>query len=152
MDQAPQLPNASRVVRILHTALLGGLFLCGTVLYLVRRVSPPPAVGEAPTFTLVLAVVGVVLLVVAVGVLRPKIPDRRPEQDADTYWSDVGSRGPAIVLWATIEGAGLVGAVGYFLTGGTAPAVAFALALAALVLLRPGRLDGDGAVYHPPQH
>jgi hypothetical protein len=146
MDRPPQLPNASRVVRILHTALLGGLFLCGAVLYLVRRVSPPPAVGEAPTLTLVLAVGSVVLLGVAVGLLRPRVPDRRPEQDADAYWSDAGSRGPAIVLWATIEGAGLVGAVGYFVTGGTAPAVGFALALAALVLLRPGRLDGDGAV------
>ena len=44
-----------------------------------------------------------------------------------------------------VEGAGLVGGVGYFLTGGSAPAVAFALALASLVLFRPGRLEGDGA-------
>ena len=142
MDQASQVA-ASRVVRILHTALLGGLTLCGAMLYFVRRVLQPPAVGEAPILTVVLAVTAVVLLVIAVGVLRPRIPDRRPEQDSDAYWRDATSRGAAIVLWATVEGAGLVGAVGYFLTGGTAPAVAFALALAALVLFRPGRLDGD---------
>jgi hypothetical protein len=144
MDRAPQLANAPRVVRILHTALLGGLILSGAMLYLVRRVLQPPSVGEARVLTLVLAVVSVVLLVIAVGALRPKIPDRRPEQDVNAYWGDADSRGSAIVLWAAIEGAGLVGAIGYFLTGATAPAVAFALAFAALALFRPGRLEGDG--------
>jgi hypothetical protein len=145
MDQAPQLANAPRVVRILHTALLGGLALSGATLYLVRRVLPPPAAGAAPVLTLVLAVVSVVLLAIGMGAPRPKGPDRRPEQDSDAYGGDAPSRGAAIMLWATIEGAGLVGAVGYFLTGGTAPAGAFALALAALALWRPGRLEGDGA-------
>jgi hypothetical protein len=137
--------NAPRIVRILHAALFGGLILSGAMLYLVRRVLQPPSVVEAGALTLVLAVVPAVLLVIAVGALRPKVPRRRPEQDSGAYWSDAGTRGSAIVLWAAIEGAGLVGAVGYFLTGGTAPAVAFALALAALVLSRPGPLEGDGA-------
>ena len=145
MDQAPPLVNAPRVVRILHTALLGGLILSAAMLYLVRRVLQPPSVADPRVLTLVLAVVPVALLVLAVGALRPKVPDRRLEQDSEAYWSEAGSRGSAIVLWAAIEGAGLVGAVGYFLTGGTARAVAFALALAALVLFRPARLEGDGA-------
>jgi hypothetical protein len=37
----------------------------------------------------------------------------------------------------------MIGAVGYFLTGRLAPAVAFALALAALAILRPARIDGS---------
>ena len=115
------------------------------MLYLVRRVSPTLPVQEDPVLSVALTVVPVVLLVIALGALRPKVPDRLPEQDSEAYWSDAGSRGPAIVLWATIEGAGLVGAVGHFLTGRTPPAVAFALALAALVVLGPGRLEGDGA-------
>jgi hypothetical protein len=113
------------------------------MLYLVRRVLVPPAVGEAPVIGLALAAVSFVLLAIAVSVLRPRVPDRRPEQGSVLFWSDAGSRVSAIMLWATIEGAGLVGAIGYFLTGGTAPAVAFALALGALVLLRPERLEGD---------
>jgi hypothetical protein len=145
MDPAPQLASASRVIRILHAALVGGLILSGVTLYLVRQASPPPMVEDARVFTLVLTVAAVVLLVIAVGALRPRVPDRPLEQGSDAYWSDAGSRGPAIVLWATIEGAGLVGAVGYFLTGGNAPPVVFALAVAALVLFRPGRLEGDGA-------
>jgi len=145
MNQGPPLANAPRVVRILHTALLGGLTLCGATLYLVRRLSqpPPPPVGEARVLTLVLVVVSVGVLVIAVGMLRPRVPERRSEQNPEAYWTDA-SRAAAIVLWAAIEGAGLVGAVGYFLTAAAAPTVAYALALAALVLFRPGRLEGDG--------
>jgi hypothetical protein len=137
--------HANRIVRILHTSLLGGLFLSGAMLYLVRQVSPPPALGAAAALPLALAAVSIGLLVVALSVLRPRVPDRRPDQNADAYWSDGESRGAALVLWATVEGAGLVGAVAYFLAGGTVPAVAFAAALAALVVLRPARLAGDDA-------
>lgn len=143
-DQAPLVANARRVVRILHTALLSGLLLCGAILYLVRRLQPP-SVGGLPIVNLVFALVSVALLVIALGAVRPKVPDRRSEQDSAAYWSDAGSLGIALVLWSMIEGAGLVGAVGHFLTGGIAPAVAFALALATLAMLGPGRLEGDGA-------
>jgi len=131
---------------MVHTALLGGLILSGATLYLARRLSqpPPPPVGEARVLTLVLAVVSVGVLVIAVGMLRPRVPERRSEQNPEAYWTDASSRAAAIVLWAAIEGAGLVGAVGYFLTAAAAPTVAYALALAALVLFRPGRLEGDG--------
>ena len=146
MNQGPPLANAPRVVRILHTALLGGLTLSGATLYLVRRLTqpPPPPVGEARVLTLVLAVVSVGVLVIAVGMLRPRVPERRSEQNPEAYWTDASSRAAAIVFWAAIEGAGLVGAVGYFLTAAAAPMVAYALALAALVLFRPARLEGDG--------
>jgi hypothetical protein len=139
----PQLAGAARVVRILHTALLGGLFMSGATLYLVRRVSPPLSLGDGPLLAIILGAVSVVLLGIAMSVLRPRVPDPRPGQDADAYWRDASSRGAAIALWATIEGAGMVGAVGYFLTGGIAPVVAFALALAALAILRPARIDGS---------
>jgi len=132
----------ARLVRILHLALLVGMTLCGAVLYFVRRMPHAPSIGGIPALALAFAVVPVLLLVVALAVLRPRVPERPTGQDADAYWSELGSRGASLVLWATIEGAGLVGAVGYYLTGATAPAVAFGLALAALVLFRPGRLEG----------
>jgi hypothetical protein len=141
----PQLANAARIVRILHTALLGGLFMSGAMLYLVRRLSPPPSLGDGPTLAMVLGAASLVLLGIAMSVLRPRVADPRPGQDSNTYWKDATSRGAAIVVWATIEEAGMVGAVGYFLTGSIAPRVAFALALGAQVILRPARIDGDGA-------
>src|SRR5438876_946252 len=99
--------------------LLGGLILSGATLYLARRLSQPPPVGEARVLTLVLAVVSVGVLVIAVGMLRPRVPERRSEQNPEAYWTDA-SRAAAIVLWTAIEGAGLVGAVGYFLTAAAA--------------------------------
>src|SRR5207247_2012460 len=83
MNQGPPLANAPRVVRILHTALLGGLILSGATLYLARRLSqpPPPPVGEARVLTLVLAAVSVGVLVVAVGMLRPGVQERRSAQE-----------------------------------------------------------------------
>jgi hypothetical protein len=139
----PPLANAARIVRVLHTALLGGLFVSAAMLYLVRRVSPPPSLGDGPMLAIVLGAVSVVLLGIAMSVFRPRVADPQPGQSADTYWKDASSRGAAIVLWATIEGAGMVGAVGYFLTGSVFPAIAFALALGALAVLRPARIDGN---------
>ena len=77
MDRAPQLASAPRVVRILHIALIVGLVLSGATLYLVRRVLQRPSVEDAPVLTLVLAAVAIVLLVLAVGALRPRVPERR---------------------------------------------------------------------------
>jgi len=133
----------ARLVRILHSALLAGMALSGAVLYLVRRMPHALPTLEIPRLGLVFAVVPALLLVVAVTALRPRVPERSTGQNADAYWNELRSRGASLVLWASIEGAGLVGAVGYFLTGATAPAVAFGLALAALVQFRPGRLEGN---------
>ena len=45
-----------------------------------------------------------------------------------------------------IEGAGLLSWVGYVMTGGIVPAAVATLSIVALILLRPSRLEGDGAV------
>jgi hypothetical protein len=117
--------------------------MAGAILYLVRRLSSPPSVGDGPTFAIVFAVISVGLLGIALSVLRPRVPETRAGQQPDAYWRDAGSLGAALLLWATIEGAGMLGAVGYFLTGGIGPAIAFALALAALGILGPARLYGN---------
>ena len=141
----PQLANAAHIVRLFHTAFLGGLFVSGVMLYLMRRLSPPPSLGDGSTLAIVLTAVSLVLLGVAMSVLRLRVPDPGPGQDSNAYWRDAARRGAAIVLWATIEGGGMVGAVGYFLTGSIIPAVAFALAFGALAMLRPAHIDGDRA-------
>lgn len=80
----------ARIVRILHLALLGGMTLCGAVLYLVRRLLQAPTL-EVPRLPLVFAVVPVLLLVAAATALRPRVPDRPTGQDADAYWSELGT-------------------------------------------------------------
>lgn len=133
-------------MRILHLAMLVGLVVSGGTLILVRRLVTLPAMGDTRILTPVLAGIAGVVLMVAWLALRARIPARRSEQTADAYWGDASTRGAAIVLWAAIEGAGVIAAVGVFLTGGTVTATAFALALGTLVLLGPGRLQGDDAL------
>lgn len=84
-------------------------------------------------------------LAVASVFARRRIPERRLDQAPDTFWANPGATGAAILLWALIEGAGLVGWVGYLLTGVTAPALSAVIAIGALLVFRPSRLEGEGA-------
>ena len=121
--QETSLPNA-RAMRVLHLALTLGLTLAAIVFFIVRRVQRLPPLVPSPTVGIALAVAAVSTLVVAVTVVRPRVPPQAPEQTPDMDWGDATVRMTVLMLWAAIEGAGLLGAVGYFLTGTTAPALA----------------------------
>lgn len=136
------LPNA-RGMRILHAALTAGLTLSAIVFFIVRRVSPLPALAQAQVLSLALTVAAISAIVVAFMVVRPRIPSRASEQTADLYWGDPTARMSALVLWAVVEGAGLIAAVGYLLTGATPPLIALVLAILTLASLRPERLAQD---------
>ena len=113
-------PSTLRVVRILHAAMLGGLVATGGTLVLVRRLVPLPAMGTAASSRPVLTTAAGLLLTVAWLALRSRVPARRSEQSADAYWGVPSTRVGAIVLWAAVEGAGVIAAVGFFLTGAAA--------------------------------
>lgn len=137
------LPNA-RVMRVIHLALTLGLALAGVVFFIMRRVQQPPALVQSPVVGIALAVAAVSTLVVAVTVVRPRVPLQAPQQTADMYWGDATVRLTVLFLWVAVEGAGLLGAVGYILTGATAPAIALVLGIGTLATLGPGRFEqGD---------
>ncbi len=140
-----QIPNAARVVRIFYGAVLAGLVIIGATVALLRRFASGPSLVQIPGIGIAFAVLALTSVAVAVRVLRPGFPERRPDQSADLYWSDAGNRGRAIVLWAVVDGAGVLGAVGYLLTGSLAAVGALGVALAAMMLLQPARLEGEGA-------
>jgi len=129
-------------MRILHGALVAGLVLVGGTFILVLRVQGRP-LGSAPSSGEVLAGISVALLIGAYAILRRRIPERRFDQSQDDYWASAETRGACIVLWALVDGAGLVGWVGYVLTGVAVPAAAAALAILTLMLFRPSRIEGD---------
>ena len=131
-------------MRLIHMALVLGTTLCGVVFVVVRRVTPPPALAEASVIGIVLAVSGIAMLGVALTVLRPRVPQQAPEQSIDGYWGDATVRTTVITLWAVVEGASLLGAVGYLLTGATPPGLAFALGVVTLLSLRPSRFELGG--------
>jgi len=145
MDQAPQSIDPARSVRVLHSALLVGLAGAGTMLALIRRFNQPVSLPQTRLIGIAVGALAVLFLAFARIVLRPKIPPRRPDQSVDAYWSEVSIRGTAIALWAIVEGAGFLAAMGYFLTGSAIPLIALALVLGVLVSVRPARIESDGA-------
>jgi hypothetical protein len=131
---------AARSARILHGALLLGFIIVGGVFVFVVR-SGGPLFPNSPVLGYLTAGLGLVNLTVATAFLAPRIPQRRVDQAFDDYWSASEVRAAAIIVWAIVEGAGLISWVGYFLTGDFVPAAVGLLAIGALILLRPGRFE-----------
>lgn len=135
---------AARGIRIMHVAVLIGLILAAAVLlYLSRTIRP--ALAGSPIIAYVTAAFGFVNLLVATAFLLPRIPQRSAGEAPDDYWSRSEIRTAAIIVWALLEGSGLIALVGYYLTGGVAPVAVAGLAIGALILARPARIEGDGA-------
>lgn len=133
----------SRAMRLIHLALTLGVTLAGSVFVVVRRVAPFPPLPQGRTIAIALAGAAIGILVVALTQLRPRIPEQAPQQSGDDYWGDARVRTAALTLWAAVEGASLIGAVGYLLTGAAAPAAALVLGILGLVSVRPARFERD---------
>lgn len=134
-----------RAVRIMHRAMTAGCVLAGGVFVLIRHIGAAPTLVAHATIGGVLAGASVALLAVSAALVRPRVPERVASQTAEAYWTAPETRGSAILLWAMVEGAALLSLVGYLLTGGAPPAAAAGLAIVALILVRPSRLEGEGA-------
>jgi len=133
----------TRAIRIIHIALVLGLVLiAGT--FFVLRLGTGLMLGVGPFLGVVLAAIALVNLTLALGFLAPRLPRRSADQSPDDYWMRNETRGAAIILWALVEGAGLLSWIGYLLTGAWVPAAVGVLAVAALALLGPARFEGSG--------
>jgi hypothetical protein len=132
--------------RIIHAAMTLGLAAAGVTFVVVLRLVRGPVLAGQPTIGVGLAALGIALLVVAAVVLRPRLPERATGQTVEAYWMAADIRGSAIVLWAMVEGGGLVALAGYLLFGRLFNVAVGALAVTTLVLFRPSRLEGEGAV------
>ena len=144
MDPAASPIAPARAVRLLHFSLTAGITVAGAVFIVLVRFQHR-SLGISHDIGLILAGIGVGLVAVASTLARRRTPERASDQSPDTFWANPDATGGAIVLWALIEGAGLVGWVGYLLTGVTAAAVAAVIAIGALVVFRPSRLEGEGS-------
>ena len=81
--------------------------------------------------------VGLVLAVVALIVLKPRVPDRTPGHSVEQFWSTPAVVTKVLPVWFLLEGAGTMAAVGYYLTGEPVCAVATGLAIVAFWLCGP---------------
>jgi hypothetical protein len=131
-----------RSTRILHAALVIGQILVGATFFLLIRVQGPLA-GGSPMIGYATAGLALAILSVAFVFLRPRIPQRSTDQSPNDYWSRAEVRGAAIVIWATVEGAGLFSWIGYLMTASIVPAAVGVVAIITEFALRPSRLEGD---------
>jgi len=137
-DTLPLAP--ARFMRVLHAALVAGCVMLGVV-FVFMVGAQGRSRDDVATLATACSAIGVVLLAVAALVLRRRVPTRSAQDSPDLFWSNAQTRTFALVLWAVTEGASLIGWVGYYLTGSTAPAVVAVLAIVMLVWRRPGSLE-----------
>src|SRR5258706_8349295 len=98
-----------RGIRILHAALVIGLILVGATFFFLLRVQGHAlGGGGGPLIGYVTAGLAVMNLTVVLGLLRPRMPQRRMDQSPEDYWKTNEARGASIILWAMTEGAGLL--------------------------------------------
>ena len=77
---------------------------------------------------------------VALLIFRPRMPEFQRSQAQETYWDSETSLGAAQRVWFFLEGAAVIGLVGFLLSGQPAAAIAAAIAIAAIILSGPGQL------------
>jgi hypothetical protein len=124
-----------RAIRLIHLSLPLGVLLFVAVAVAVR----PAPTAAAPVASVTLAA-GVAALVIA-QLVRARIPARSAVQPLTEWWT--ANFGRAVAAWSLIEAGGLLGAVGFWLTGRPLPLAATAAALALFVLTAPSRLTGE---------
>lgn len=84
-----------------------------------------------------LAAIDLAIVVVALFVFKPLVPDRLLEQSVEQYWSAPEAGAKVVLVWILLEGAGVLAAVGYLLTGQPVSAIATGLTIVAFWLCGP---------------
>jgi len=126
--------------RLLLTMAIGLAVVFGVLAAIgVAPLLPREDTRGADFVAYVFAAIQVVMLVVAVAVLVPRVPRRRPGQSVEVYWADTDSGPRLLMLWFLCESAATLGLVAFLLFGHPAPAIASVIAIVALVMLSPRR-------------
>ena len=133
------MPAAPATAPLLHRSLGIGLVMMAGVMSVLRyRGLAPTLPPESITsIAYTLSALCVVLVAVALLVIKPRVPDRRPQQSIEEYWSTPGVGAKAFLVWFLMDGAGMIGAVGYLLTGETVAFAAMGVAIVAFWLCGP---------------
>jgi hypothetical protein len=138
---APAAASRYAGSRIVYLAIGAGLLATAAAFVYVRQVigvAPfPPGDSTASAVAYALAAIAAAQVGVALLVLKPRVPQRMLGQSLDEYWSaDVA--GKCLIVWALIDTAGMLSAVGYLLSGATVSAIAAAIAIVLYGITGPG--------------
>ena len=135
--RAPNGPSASRIALVIYLSMIAAVALALVMSVSLQAVQVFPPGGFTPLFaSLPLAAAsGAVLVFVT---FRRRLPVRRTGESEDEWWA--ANLPLALTLWATAEGAALVGAVFYLVAGHPTALAATALGLALLDFSTPSAL------------
>ena len=110
------------------------------VVFVLRSQDIPPALTVAVVRLAIagtLSGIAVLLAVLALFVFKPQVPERSPGQSVEQYWSVPGVGAKVMSVWFLMEGAGMLAAVGYLITGEPIAAIAAGLTIVAFWLCGP---------------
>lgn len=119
-------------------AMITGVLLFAVVAHFFLK----PKVGTPADIppTLAYALLGFALVACALAlVLRGSIPTRTNSDSADAFW--LQATGPAMRMWACLEGASLLSVFLYSRTGAPATIVVAVVAIALFILLNPRSIE-----------
>jgi hypothetical protein len=125
---------------VLHRLLGIGLMTIAVVFLIFRYLDIPPTLQHDSVTQVIgytLSGLGVLIAAVALFVFKPRVPDRPPEESVEQYWSrpEIGPK--AMMVWIVLDGARVMAAVGYLLTGEPVAAIAAGVVIVAFWLCGP---------------
>ena len=128
----------AKTIRAMHGAMISGVVLFGFVAHFVMRRNatdfgdmPPSIVPLLPAVAIVACIAGLVLYM--------RVPRRSSDESADLFWRRAAS--PALITWAALEAAGLIGVFLYGTTGSISAIGIAAVAVVISIILKPGYLE-----------
>ena len=127
-------------VPLLHRFLGFGMFaIAGTFTGLIATGIGPLIKEPGSEQQLAWIMTGISLAVGATAllVLKPRVPERRPGQSVQEYWSNIEIAGKAMTVWFLLEGAGMLAAIAFLLTGVSAAGLVMALTIVAFWMTGP---------------
>ena len=135
----PTGPSTARTALFIYLSMLGAVAvaLVMSVSLQAARVFPQGSAGAYSDAMALAIAAGATLVFITV---RRRLPMRRASETEEAWWRI--NLPAAITLWATAEGAALVGAVFHLVSGSPTALAATALGLALLAFSTPASLAG----------
>jgi hypothetical protein len=135
----PSGPSTARTALFIYLSMIGAVALALVMSVALQAAEVFPGVISGAVYeAMPLAIAaGATLVFITV---RRRLPERRSTQGEEEWWR--ANLPAALTLWATAEGAALVGAVFHLVTGSPTALAATALGLALLAFSTPSSLAG----------
>ena len=128
-------------VPMLHRFLGIGITLLAVVFIVMTALGFAPLLATddetTPMFGYGLSGIAIVLAVVALLVYKPRVPERRPGQTVEQFWTDADAVQTIMPVWFLLEGAATLSAIGFLMSGEPVALLTTGLAIIAFWMTGP---------------